>query len=345
MAGTGQRLYLAVYHHVETKQQVSIRPFPVGCVTARILTIGAAQQGPVTRQESRRDVVERLLEMLRQGHAQGCELVVFTEVALVPFFPHWHMTDEEEIDAWFEREMPSPETQPLFDEARRLGIGFHLGYAELAAEEGEIRRYNASVLVGPDGAIIGHYRKIHLPGYDRYQPGQPFQNLEKLYFRVGNLGFRTWRAFGGVVGMMICNDRRWPESYRELALQGAELIVMGYNTPLHNPARPETDHLAPFHNHLSLQAGAYQNNCWVVAVAKAGIEEGVEQIGGTCIVSPAGQIVAQATTMGDELVVAQCDLDKAGAGHFAGNRRIEHYGRIAQQTEPELPPEKENSRG
>lgn len=312
---------------------------------SRVLTIGAAQQGPVSRTETRADVVQRLLAMMQQGADMGCDLVVFTEVALVPFFPHWHMTDEEEIDAWFEREMPGPDTQPLFDEARRLGIGFHLGFAELVAEEGEIRRYNAAVLVGPDGSIIGHYRKIHLPGYDRYQRGQPFQNLEKLYFRVGNLGFPTWKAFGGVVGMMICNDRRWPESYRVLALQGAELILLGYNTPVHNPANPGGDHLAPFHNHLSLQAGAYQNSCWVVAVAKAGIEEGVEQIGGTCIVAPSGQIVAEATSLTDELIVARCDLDLAShyrksTFDFARHRRVEHYGLITERTGPEPPEER-----
>ena len=89
---------------------------------SRVLTIGAAQQGPVTRDESRADVVERLLGLLRQGHAMGCDLVVFTEVALVPFFPHWHMTDEKQIDAWFEPEMPGPDTQPLFEEARKLGF-------------------------------------------------------------------------------------------------------------------------------------------------------------------------------------------------------------------------------
>ncbi|MBT3343806.1 MAG: N-carbamoyl-D-amino-acid hydrolase [Gemmatimonadetes bacterium] len=304
---------------------------------SRTLRIGAAQQGPVSKGESRADVVERLLAMMRQGAEVGCDLVVFTEVALVPFFSHWHMSDEEEIDAYFEHDMPGPDTQPLFDEAQRLGIGFHLGFAELVAEEGEIRHYNSSVLVGADGRIIGKYRKIHLPGYDRFQHGQPFQNLEKLYFRVGDLGFRTWEAFGGTVGMMICNDRRWPESYRVLALRGAELILMGYNTPVHNPANPQNDHLAGFHNHLSLQAGAYQNAAWVVAVAKAGIEEGVEQIGGSCIVAPTGQIVAQATTLSDELIVAACDLDLAArlrqsTLNFAAHRRIEHYDLIARRT-------------
>lgn len=309
---------------------------------ARILAIGAAQQGPVARGQSRADVVARLIGLLRQGHEAGCDLVVFTEVALVPFFPHWQMTDEGEIDAYFEREMPGPETQPLFDEAARLGVGFHLGYAELAAEDGEIRRYNTSVLVGRDGRILGRYRKIHLPGYDAYQRSQPFQNLEKLYFSVGDLGFRTWRAFGTVVGLMICNDRRWPESFRVLALGGAELILLGYNTPVHNPANPGADHLAGFHNQLCLQAGAYQNSCWVVAVAKAGTEEGVEQIGGSCIVAPSGLIVAQAASLTDELVVARCDLDLArlyreSTFNFARNRRIEHYGPIAARAGAEAP--------
>ena len=311
---------------------------------ARILTIGAAQSGPVHASESRNQVVERLIAMMRQAREQGCDLVVFTEVALVPFFPHWYMERQDEIDAYFEREMPSAETQPLFDEARRLGIGFHLGYAELAEEGGERRHYNSCILVDKSGGIIGKYRKIHLPGWDAEQPDQHFQNLEKLYFDPGDLGFRVWRAFGGIVGMCICYDRRWPESYRVLALQGAEIILLGYNTPIDNPpAKPGTLN-ANFHNMLSMQAGAYQNASWVVGVAKAGIEEGVAQIGQSCIIAPSGEVVAMATTLEDELVVARCDLDRVveyreDAFEFDKNRRIEHYGLITQQAGIVPPPE------
>jgi predicted amidohydrolase len=302
----------------------------------RKITVGAAQFGPVHRSESKQDVVKRLIALMREGHARGCDLVVFTEVALTAFFPHWHITDPDELDAYFEREMPSPVTQPLFDEAARLHVGFHLGYAELVWEGGEKRHYNTAVLVNKHGQILGKYRKIHLPGYDCHQPGQPFQNLEKLYFDVGNLGFRTWRAFGGEIGVCICNDRRWPETYRTLALQGAEMVVLGYNTPLHNPALPSSDPLANFHNHLCMQAGAYQNALWVVGVAKAGLEEGVMQIGQSCIIAPTGEIVAMASTLEDELVVARCDLDLAQLyreklWNFARNRRVEHYGLITQQ--------------
>lgn len=222
-------------------------------------------------------------------------------------------------------------------------MAFHLGYAELTEEDGRERRFNTSILVGPDGITVGQYRKIHLPGYADRQPGQPFQNLEKRYFEVGNLGFRTWRACNGVVGMMICNDRRWPESYRVLGLQGAELILLGYNTPDHNPARPESDHLSDFHNLLCMQSGAYQNATWVVGVAKAGIEEGVSQIGQSCIISPSGEIVAMASSLEDELITYRCDLDLTGKYkdtifNFAARRRVEHYGLITGRTGAQPPP-------
>src|SRR3954463_14486273 len=128
----------------------------------RFLSIAAAQSGPISRQTSRAEVVGRLVDQMREARARGCELIVFTECALTAFFPHWWIEDETELDAWFEREMPGPITRALFDEAARLGIGFYLGYAELAVEAGGKRRYNTSVLVGPDGGrIIGKYRKIH----------------------------------------------------------------------------------------------------------------------------------------------------------------------------------------
>ena len=127
-----------------------------------------------------------------------------------------------------------------------------------------------------------------------------FQHLEKRYFEAGK-GFPVVEAFGGVFGLAICNDRRWPETYREMGVQGVEMILIGYNTPVHNPPAPEHDDLSLFHNQLVMQAGAYQNGTWVVGVAKAGIEEGVDQIGGSAIVAPSGEIVAAGATNGDEL--------------------------------------------
>jgi predicted amidohydrolase len=309
----------------------------------RPLTVAAAQLGPIARDESRAAVVERLIALLRGAAAKGCDLVVYPEVALTAFFPHWWIGKDAELERWFERAMPSNETAPLFAEARRLGVGFHLGYAELVEEAERKRRFNTAILVDKSGEVVGKYRKIHLPGHADHQPWRPFQNLEKRYFEVGDLGWRAWRSMGGVMGMMICNDRRWPEAWRVLGLQGVEMVLLGYNTPQHDPAMPEADPLGDFHNHLCMQAGCYANGTWAVCVAKAGEEEGVMQIGGSCIIAPSGQIVAQAVTRGDELIVAGCDLDlcrpyKETIFNFARHRRPEHYRLIVERTGAEPPP-------
>ena len=307
----------------------------------RILTVGAAQLGPIARAESRAEVVRRMLALLDRAKARGCRLVVFPELALTTFFPRWFMTDQAEVDAFFEREMPSAETRPLFEAAARHGIGFYLGYAELTPEG---RRYNTSILVDDAGRLVGKYRKVHLPGHAEHEPERPWQHLEKRYFEVGDLGFPVWRTMGGAMGMCICNDRRWPETFRVMGLQGVELVMLGYNTPDRNAAAFEPNHLRMFHNDLVLQAGAYQNSTWVVAVAKAGIEEGVGMIGGTCIVQPSGEVVARASTVGDELIAFDCDLELARMGRqtifdFARHRRIEHYGVITARAGAVSPPE------
>ena len=302
----------------------------------RCITVGAAQLGPIARSDSRASAVRRMIALMRQAAAMGCQLVVFPELALTTFFPRWHIESQDDIDSFFEREMPSQETRPLFEEAQRLSVGFYLGYAELAIEDGRARRFNASILVDAAGRIIGKYRKIHLPGHAEHEPWRPFQHLEKRYFEVGNLGFGVWEGFGGLIGMCICNDRRWPETYRVMGLQGAEMILLGYNTPVHHPPTPEHDDLGLFHNQLSMQAGAYQNGAWVVGVAKAGNEEGVPMIAGTQIIAPSGQTVAMAATSDDELIVARCDLDlcrsyKKHVFNFAAHRIPEAYHLITER--------------
>jgi N-carbamoyl-D-amino-acid hydrolase len=304
---------------------------------ARRLNAAVAQLGPIHLADSRASVVERLIALLREAHGRGARFVVFPELALTTFFPRWWMTDEAEIDRFFEREMPNPETLPLFDRARELGVGFYLGYAELAREGAAPRHYNTAILVERDGRIVGRYRKIHLPGHAEHLPQAPFQHLEKRYFDVGNEGFRVWRAFDAVVGMCICNDRRWPETWRVMGLQGAELVALGYNTPLENIHHREPEHLRMFHHLLSLQAGAYQNACWVLAAAKCGAEDGFGMIGGSAIVAPTGEIAARTLSEEDEVIAVDLDLDlgdylRRTVFNFEKHRRIEHYRLITERT-------------
>ena len=305
---------------------------------SRTLRLAAAQMGPTQRADTREATLARMLALLDQAATQGVQLLVYPELAFTTFFPRWLMA-EEEVERFVEPAMPNPAVQKLFDRAGSLGVGFYVGYAERAGP----KRFNTAVTTGPDGAILGRYRKVHLPGTVEPRAGEHHQQLEKRYFAYGDLGFPAFRGSAAwglpIMGMLICNDRRWPEAWRIYALQGVELMVMGYNSAAHDPNGGDTESAErrTFHSTLAVQANAYMNATWAVATAKAGVEDGAGLIGGSCIVSPDGIVVAQAATLGDELVVADCDLDACRQGKtkmfdFAAHRRPEHYRRIVEQT-------------
>src|SRR5271166_3846069 len=121
----------------------------------RSINVAGGQLGPIARDESRQQVVSRLLELMREAKARGSDIVVFPELALTSFFPRWWMEDQAEIDSFFEKEMPGPATRPLFDAANELGIGFYLGYAELEQKGGTTHRYNTAIIVDKSGSIVG----------------------------------------------------------------------------------------------------------------------------------------------------------------------------------------------
>lgn len=174
-----------------------------------------------------------------------------------------------------------------------------------------------------------------------------------------------------VLGMLICNDRRWPECWRSYALQGCELLLCGYNTAANNAAligRPtpaagtaqqeaEADadaeaeaeaaaQEALFHSRLVQQASSYQNSLFSISAARCGRDDDNDAhalIGGSAIVDPQGHVVAEAKTTGDELVAAEIDLGECMRGRrktfdFARHRRVEHYWRIGAQTGVVEPP-------
>jgi predicted amidohydrolase len=304
----------------------------------RVLRAAAAQMGPTQKADSREHTLGRMLALLEEAAARGASLVVFPELAFTTFFPRW-LIEGEALDHYFERGMPNPAVQPLFDRARALGVGFYVGYAELTSDG---QRFNCSILVDRDGEIIGRYRKVHLPGSVEPRAGAAYQQLEKRYFEYGDLGFPAFRAGPdwrhAIMGMMICNDRRWPEGWRVLGLQGVELVCVGYNSAAYDPngGVSEDAALRTFHSRLVTQANAYMNATWAIAVAKAGNEDGSGLIGGSCVVDPNGRIVAEAQTLADEIILADLDLDLCRQGkdkmfNFAAHRRPEQYTAITER--------------
>lgn len=311
---------------------------------SRHLRIAAAQLGALNLSDSRTSATQRLVNLLREAHGMGARFVVFPELAFTTFFPRYWYDDSTEVERrFFESTLPSAETQPLFDAAKKFGIGIYIGYAELTQEEGCTRRYNTAILVAPDGTLVGKYRKIHLPGHADHKPEAAFQHLEKKYFEVGNLGFRVWRFMDTITGMLICNDRRWPEAFRVLALQGAEIVALGFNTPSENLAYPEPPALRVHHHLIMAQAMAFQNATWLVETAKCGFEDGYRMFGHSLIVAPTGEIAAQSLTEDDEVICVNADIDLAAdlkrtMFNFAAHRRPEHYRLIVERTGAEVTP-------
>ncbi len=304
------------------------------------MIIGGAQIGGIQKDETRDEVVARMVALMDEAHGKGVKFLVYPEMTLTTFFPRFYVEDRAEFDHWFETQMPNPAVQPLFDKAKACGMGFTFGYCELTPEGDH---FNTSIIVSPEGEIVRKYRKTHLPGHAEFEPERTHQHLEKRYFLPGDTGFGVVRNQDVIMGMAICNDRRWPETWRVLGLQGVQLVTIGYNTPSQNNlSKEEGIERRMYHHELSVCAGAYQNSTYAVAVAKCGMEDGNHMFAGSIIVDPDGFVVAKAEGEGDELIVheadfAKCDFGKSTVFNFAAHRRIEHYGLIASQTGVKVP--------
>ena len=365
-------------------------------MASRKIKIAAAQVGSIHRDANRKETLNRLISLLEKAASEGVKLVLFPEIALTTFFPRYLFHSQEDLEAYFEHSneiAESPNLKPLFDKAHTLSIDICVGFAERPPEG---KGYNTCVYYSSAlNQVISKYRKVHLPGTK-----EPLENpnavnqLEKRYFEPGDLGFQAFRAPGllhnalkadtanpeadtsgegdAILGMMICNDRRWPEAWRCYGLQGVELVLCGYNTNGWAPdlrgirkdmTREEAERDSLFHHQLVMQANSYMNSCFSVCAARCGMDDGkYSLIAGSCVVDPEGYIVAEAKTKGDELIVKEVDLEECRAGKtkvclcssyvvglvlierfetfdFERHRRVETYGLITERTgvvEPDL---------
>lgn len=367
-----------------------MEPSTLKSLPSRKLTIAAAQLGPIHLSTPLSVVQDRLEALLAKASNQGAQLVVYPELALSTFFPRQPYSNEEDLEAFFLPPSPclldSPSLSPLFTQAASLGIDVSIGFAECSgpAPDDEIaqtavqhhQHYNTAVYFSAKTSqILSKYRKVHLPGTTAPKPSATCHQLEKRYFSPGNLGFNAFRvpeliphaakadtasqiwdqgSGDPILGMLICNDRRWAEAWRCYGLQGTELILCGYNTTAWNPdllgtprnaATPDAaKQEALFHHRLCAQAGSYQNACFSVHVAKCGVERGIPGredegefplIGGTMIVGPDGDIRGEVAGEEDEVLVREIDLTDCRRGKervfdFEKHRRVENYGRIVE---------------
>ena len=228
----------------------------------RTLTVAAAQLGPIKSLDTpRSETLGRLIALLEQASEKKVNLVVFPELTFTTFYPAYIIDNPGDVAKFFEpasAEDPyaitnSPNGKPLIEKADELGIDISFGYGERwTGNDGKVVDYNTAVYYSASRKeCIAKYRKIHLPG--RYEPDtRPgvTQQLEKRYFTPGDLGFEAFRVPGlidgalkaedvgsassidtegkgdPIMGMLICNDRRWAEGWRCYGLQGIELLLV-----------------------------------------------------------------------------------------------------------------------
>jgi N-carbamoylputrescine amidase len=282
---------------------------------ARLLRVAAAQTGSVD-DEDRAAIVSAAHAMLDQAGRAGVQLLTFSEVFLAPFFPN---RLEENFDRWFMR-ADDAIVRELVARAASLRMAIVLPIAERA----DAGYFNSALLFDDKGREVGRYRKTHIPAYFPVEGPGGTGSYEKFYFTPGDR-LEPFDVLGARIGVQICNDRLYPEGSRALALKGAELLVMPicystYADPAHRQSIWE----------VPLRARAYENGAFVLACNRVGVEGPRHHLGRSMIVDPRGTTLAEASAEAPELLVADIDLDAAGAARkkfpWWRDRRPDLYG-------------------
>jgi len=270
------------------------------------LRLACVQMEPVVGELQKNRM--RCLEFIRKAAEQGAQLVVLPELA-----NSGYMFESRQEAFSMAEPLPNGETaQALIQLAKELGIWLVAGMAEHAGD----RLYNSALIAGPRG-YIGCYRKLHL------------WNEEAQFFEPGDLGLPVFHTDWGTLGVAICYDGWFPEVYRLLALQGADVIAVPTNWVFMPGQTPES----PTVHHSLCLAGAHSNGVVIASAARIGLERGMRFVGRSLIAGSEGvSLSATGSSESEELLMAEIDI--AGLrrrrqfntfNHIVRDRRTEVY--------------------
>jgi len=257
--------------------------------------------------------VAALVEAAARG---GAQVILPPELFSGPYFC------SREDEALFELARPTVE-HPSVIAMQALARGLKVAIPTSYFERDGHHYYNTLAMIGPDGEIMGTYRKSHIPDGPGYE--------EKYYFRPGNTGFKVWDVFGARIGVGICWDQWYPECARAMALMGAELLL--YPTAI--GSEPYDADLDTSRMWRRAMIGHAVSNCMpVVAANRIGEEDGQRFYGHSFISDEWGDLVAEYGAGETGVLVSALDLarakvHRAGMGFFR-DRRPQLYGRLAQ---------------
>lgn len=257
--------------------------------------------------------IARVTTLIREAAGRGARVILAPEL----FQGHYFCTSQAEhwfgeAHAWHEHPCVLA-LQPL---ARELGVVLPVSIFE---RDGPAY-YNSLVMIDADGALLGCYRKSHIPDGPGYQ--------EKYYFRPGDTGFRVWTTRHGRIGAGICWDQWFPEAARAMTLLGAEILL--YPTAIGSePHDPGLDTSAPWRR--VMQGHAVANVIPVIGANRVGTENGQTYYGTSFIADHRGDILAEFGRTEEGVILASVDLDftdrhRAAWGFFRDRRPDLYHG-------------------
>jgi len=194
--------------------------------------------------------------------------------------------------------------------------------------------HNTAVIIDADGALLGIYRKMHIPDDPLF--------YEKFYFTPGDTGFRAWETRYGKIGVLVCWDQWYPEAARLTAMQGAEILF--YPTAIGWHPSEKAEYGVNQHGAWETiqRSHAVANGCYVASVNRIGHEriagvggDGIEFWGQSFVAGTSGQILAKASQTKEEILLVPIDLAKVNTTRthwpFLRDRRVDAYGDLAKR--------------
>ena len=269
----------------------------------------------------------RTLTLVERAAKQGAQIICTQEL----FRSQYFCQSEDHENFKLAETIPGPTTDAFRKLARRHRVVL---IASLFEKRAAGVYHNTAVIIDADGALLGTYRKMHIPDDPLF--------YEKFYFTPGDLGFRTWATRYGKIGVLICWDQWYPEAARLTAMQGAQVLfyptAIGWH-PGEKKTHGEKQHRAW---ELIQRSHAVANGCFVASVNRIGHEvlsgvggDGIEFWGQSFVAGTSGEILAQASADREEILVDPVDLAQVDQTRthwpFLRDRRIDAYSGLTQR--------------
>jgi N-carbamoylputrescine amidase len=284
--------------------------------TRNEITIGLIQ---MRCQKDQASNLKKATEMIRLAAKKGAQIISTQELFTTLYF----CQAEDHSNFNLAETIPGPTTTKISDLARELGVVI---IASLFEKRAPGLYHNTAVVFDADGAMLGIYRKMHIPDDPLY--------YEKFYFTPGDTGFRSWQTKYGRVAVLVCWDQWFPEAARLAALDGAQIIfyptAIGWH-PVEKKQYGKAQHQAW---ETIQRAHAIANGIFVATTNRVGIETpygppGIEFWGQSFVADPMGTIIARASATREEILLAKLDLNLIETTRvhwpFLRDRRIDAY--------------------